>query len=91
MVSAATTREEVHRLIDSLITDEEISAFKEFLDRVRSAEHRVERSLLIANLREPEELSEEDAEAIQHALDEIEQGDAMRHKAEIRKSPRSEA
>lgn len=90
MVSAATTREEVHRLIDSLITEEEISAFKEFLDRVQHAGHPVERSLLIASLREPEELSEEDAEAIQRALDEIEQRDATGI-AGIRKSPRSEA
>jgi predicted transcriptional regulator len=84
MVSMTTVRDEVHELIDTLLTDEEVLALREFLDRLERAEHPFERAMLRASLLEPEELSAEDLDAIREAEEEIARGELIPHE-EIRR------
>jgi hypothetical protein len=84
MASTATVRDQVHELIDTLLTDEEVLALREFLDRLERAEHPFERAMLRVSPLEPEELSAEDLEAIREAEEEIARGELIPHE-EIRK------
>lgn len=65
-------RDQVHELIDTL-ADHELPAFIEFFERLEAIDG-FGRSLLLASLREPEELSEEDLEALREAEEGIAAG-----------------
>lgn len=84
MASTSTVRDEVHSLIDEIMTDEEIVALREFLDRLQDAGHPVEPALLRASLRKPEELSEYERAALREAEEEYAKGDFISH-ADIRR------
>lgn len=77
MASTSTVRDEVHSLIDEIMTDEEVVALREFLDRLQNAQHPGERGLLRASLLEPEDLSEDEIESIREAKDEVARGEVL--------------
>lgn len=79
MASTSIMRHEVHSPIDEIMTDEEILALREFLDRLQNASHPVERALLRASLREPEDLSEDERAALREAEEEYAKGDFVLH------------
>ncbi len=52
MASTSTVRDEVHALIDEIVTDEEVLALREFLERLRRAEHPVYENFRVQTFRQ---------------------------------------
>lgn len=84
MVTSRTVKAEVHELIEALSYDE-LVAIKEFLCRLQATSNPIDRALLRASLREPEELSDSDLAAIQEAKDAVAAGDIMSHEELLRR------
>ena len=83
-MTTQTVKSEVHELVDTLSYDE-LVAIKEFLCRLKATESPIDRALLRASLREPEELSKADLIAIQDAKDAVAAGDGINHEELLRR------
>jgi hypothetical protein len=68
-----TVKAQIHEHVEAL-SDDDLIALNEFLCRLQATENPLDRALLRASLREPEELSAADRAALQEAQDDVAAG-----------------